>query len=249
MKLADKIVLITGSSRGIGKAIALRLAAEGASIILNSSKSRHDALKILSGLRKSKSVNHCYIQADIRSPQQIRGMMNKIKTKYGKLDVLINNAGSTHFIKHNKINALTKDIFDEMYELHLRGPYLCVQEALPLLRKSNDALIINIASVAAITAVGSNIAYCAMKAGLVNITKSLARELAPNIRVNAISPGLTDTALIEGWNEYKTKQLKNTPLGRLGVCEDIANAVFSLAESLTYVTGQNVVVDGGRTLV
>ena len=248
MKLINKVVLITGSSRGIGKAVALRLASEGASVILNSSKSKDEAKKVLLGLPTAKGAQHCYIQSDIRSLQEICGLMNQIKIKYGRLDILINNAGSTHFIKHNKIDALTKDIFDEMYELHLLAPYLCAQKALPLLRKSGDGLIINIASIAALTATGSNMAYCAMKAGLVNLTKSLARALAPYIRVNAISPGLTDTELIKGWKEYKADQLRKTPLGRLGACEDIANTVFSLAESLTYVTGQNIIVDGGRIL-
>ncbi|MDD4910378.1 MAG: SDR family NAD(P)-dependent oxidoreductase [Candidatus Omnitrophica bacterium] len=248
MNLEDKVVLVTGSSRGIGRAIALRLAVEGADIIINASKSDREAEEVLSQLPADKGQRHRYIRADIRSSAQVCEMMGQIEAQYGRLDILVNNAGSTHFIEHHKVDELTEDIFDEMYELHLRGYFLCIQKALPLLRKSKEASIVNIASIAAITAVGSNIAYCAMKAGIVNMTKSLARALAPDIRVNAISPGLTETALIKDWKDYKAEQIKRTPLGRLGACEDTANAVFSLVGPLTYVTGQNIVVDGGRTL-
>lgn len=248
MKIEDKVALVTGSSRGIGKAIAERLAKEGANVIINASRSEKEARKILSELPKGRNQHHCYIQADIRLPEQISEMAQQIKRKFGRLDILINNAGATQFIEHNKLDSLTKEIFDEMYKLHLRGPFLCIQKTLPLLKKSNGALIINIASIAAITAIGSNMAYCAMKAALVNMTKSLARALAPDIRVNAISPGLTETELIKDWKEYQSEQLKKTPLGRLATCEDIANAVFSLAASLTYVTGQNIVIDGGRII-
>lgn len=248
MNLEDKVALVTGSSRGIGRAIAICLAENGADIVINASKSDGEAKEVLSALPGNKGRRHCYIRADIRSPEQISEMMERIGSRYGRLDILVNNAGATHFIEHHKTAELTKDIFDEMYELHLRGYFLCIQKALPLLRKSKEASIVNIASIAAITAVGSNIAYCAMKAGIVNMTKSLARALAPDIRVNAISPGLTETALIKDWKDYKDEQIKRTPLGRLGACEDTANAVFSLVGPLTYVTGQNIVVDGGRTL-
>lgn len=248
MRLENKVVLITGSTRGIGKAIAMRLAKEGANVVINASGSKEEARKVLSVLNKADRQRHCYIRADIKSLKQISAMMGEIKKRYGRLDILINNAGRTYFIPHGKIKSLTEGIFDEIYELHLRGPYLCIQEALPLLKKSNDAAIINIASIAAITAIGSNIAYCAMKAALVNMTQSLARALAPDIRVNAISPGLTQTGLIKGWKRYKAEQLRKTPLGRLGTAEDVADAVLSLLTSLTYATGQNIVVDGGRTL-
>lgn len=248
MELRDKVVLVTGSSRGIGKAIATRLAKENANIIINASKSIQEAKTALSGLPKAKGQAHCFIKADIGIPDEIDSMMDEIKRRYGRLDILVNNAGVTRFIKHGDLDKLTVEVFDEIYRTHLRGSFLCVQKALPLLRRSSDAQVINIASIAAITAVGSNIAYCAMKSALVNMTMSLARALAPDIRVNAVSPGLTETGLIKGWSDYKSEQIRKTPLGRLGTPEDIANAVVALATRLTYVTGQNIVVDGGRTL-
>lgn len=248
MQLRRKVALVTGSSRGIGKAIAMDLAKEGASVVINASKSTEEAERTLTKLPKGMGQEHCFIQADIKDPKRISEMMEKIKQRYGRLNILVNNAGTTSFIAHSELEKLTVDIFDEIYHLHVRGAFLCVQEALPLLKQAEDALVVNIASIAAITAVGSNIAYCAMKTALVNMTKSLARALAPDIRVNAVSPGLTETQLIKGWEDYKTEQIIKTPLGRLGTCEDIANAVLALVTSLTYVTGQNIVVDGGRSL-
>lgn len=248
LQLQRRVVLVTGSSRGIGRAIAMRLAQEGASVIINASKSMEEARKTLSALPKSARQKHCFIPADIRRQKEIRRMMKQIRQRYARLDILVNNAGTTTFIAHNRLKKLTADIFDEIYSVHLRGAFLCVQQALPLLKKSKDALIVNIASIAALNAIGSNIAYCAMKAGVVNMTRSLARVLAPQIRVNAVSPGLTETQLIQGWKDYRAEQLAKTPLGRLGTGQDIANAVFALATTLTYVTGQNIVIDGGRTL-
>lgn len=248
MNLNGKIALITGSTRGIGKAIAFRLAKEGASVIINSSKSQKEPKMVIAQLPKVKDQDHCFIRADIRRPDDISRMMNKIRGRYGRLDILVNNAGTTRFVKHGDLEGLTLDIFDEIYQAHLRGSFLCVQKSYGLLKKGQDALVVNIASIAATTAIGSNIAYCAMKAAVVNMTKSLARALAPDIRVNSISPGLTQTDLIKDWEPYRSEQLRKTPLGRLGRPEDIANAVYALATSLTYVTGQDIVVDGGRSL-
>lgn len=248
MKLLHEVALVTGSSRGIGKAIAMRLAKAGAHVIINASKSTKEAESALSELATNAGQKHCFIKSDIADPEQILQMMGKINDQYGYLNILVNNAGTTHFIKHGQLEELTTEIFDEIYRVHLRGSFICTQQALSMLKKAKHANIINIASIAAMTAVGSNIAYCAIKAGLVNMTMSLARVLAPDIRVNAISPALTDTELIKGWDAYKAEQISKTPLKRLATCEDIANAVFALVSSLTYITGQNIIVDGGRTL-
>jgi len=248
MEVHDKVALITGSGRGIGKAIALRLAQEGAHVVLNASKSIDEAKMTLSELPKKVGQEHSFIQADIKTPEQIFKMMDQINQRYGRLNILVNNAGTTRFIKHDQLGDLTTEIFDKIYQVHVRGTYVCVQHALPMLKKNKESLVVNIASIAAMTAVGSNIAYCAMKAALVNMTKSMARALAPGVRVNVISPGLTETELIKGWDEYKSEQISKTPLGRLATCEDIASAVYALVTSLEYMTGQNIVLDGGRIL-
>ena len=246
--LTGKICLVTGSSRGIGREIALNLAAEGASVILNASKSFDEAEKVKESLLCTEGQKHYLYKADVGDPEEVNLMMKKIHNQIGKLDILVNNAGITKFIKHSDLHELSSDIFDKIYVVNLRGAFLCIQKALPLLRNASDALVVNISSIASISAVGSNIAYCAMKAAMVNMTMSLARALAPEIRVNAISPGLTETELTKDWENYRNEQIKNTPLGRLGTCTDIAKAVIALTTYLTYVTGQNIVIDGGRLL-
>lgn len=248
MHLKGSVSLVTGSSRGIGKAVALRLAQEGSSVVINASGSVREAKKTLSQLSTRAGQEHHLVMADIGKPGDIARLMANIKRRYNRLDLLVNNAGTTKFIDHRHLDRLTTEIFDTLYRVNLRGAFLCVQKAVPLLRRSPDPLVVNIASIAAMTAVGSNIAYCALKAGLVNMTMSLARALGPAIRVNAISPGLAETELTAGWRSYRAAQIKKTPLGRLATGDDIANAVVALAGSLTYVTGQNIVVDGGRVL-
>ena len=241
--------MVTGSSRGIGKAIAEKFAREGASIIINASKSVDEARKVLAALPERPEQKHVFIKADISDSRMIASMMKKINKEYGRLDILVNNAGVTKFIEHAELDKLTPELFDLIYKTHLRGSFLCIREALPLLKKTKGSQVINISSIAALTAVGSNIAYCAMKAGILNMTASLARALAPEIRVNAVSPGLTRTDLMKRWGKYSKEQEEKTPLGRLGRPEDVADCVFALATQMEYVTGQNIVVDGGRSLV
>lgn len=241
----DQIVLVTGSSRGIGKAIARRFALTGRTIIVNSSQSIDEAQKTLSEL---PGQNHSFIQADISKPPDILNLIKIIHERYGRLDILINNAATTQFIQHSHLEEISIDLADGLYKTNFRGPLLLIQQVLPLLKKGNDPHIINIVSTAATTAMGSNVVYCAMKAALLNLTYSLARALAPDIRVNAISPGLIKTELTKAWKQYHDDHLLKTPLQRLGTPEDIAEATFSLATSLPFVTGQNLIVDGGRWL-
>jgi len=247
MLLENQKILVTGGSRGIGRSISLRLAEEGASIIVNYSKSNSDAKNLLDILNTDYNQNHLIIKADVSKEKDIVLLMQKIESYYGNLDVIINNAGSTNFIEHSDLKKHDSTIFDDMYKVHFRGSFLCIKHSEDLLRKSLQPSIVNIASIASITAIGSNIAYCAMKAAVVNMTKSLARALAPEVRVNAISPGLVDTDLTKNWKDYRNKQINLTPLGSLTTPEDIANEVFHLIISPN-ITGQNIILDGGRTL-
>jgi 3-oxoacyl-[acyl-carrier protein] reductase len=225
LSLKNKNILVTGSSRGIGKNIADTLVKEGARVIYHSSE-----------------------KADVTDLSSLELMFKKIEKEYGHLDALINNAGWTSFIKHSELENLQQEVIDKIYQVNFRGSLNCIQLALPLLKKSSQASIINISSIAATTAMGSNIVYCAMKAALVNLTKSLARALAPQIRVNSISPGLTDTDLTKDWVEYRQQQIEKTPLQRLGTSEDIAQMCCFLLQKNNFITGQDLIVDGGRTL-
>lgn len=243
--LKDQVVLVTGSSRGIGKAIANRFSNAGATIMVNSSKSVDEGQKTLSELNGN---GHSFIQADVGEPSQILKLVKSVEERYGHLDILINNAATTTFIKHSDLDKLSIDLSDQIYKTNFRGPLLLIQQALPLLKNGKHPQIINIVSTAATTAMGSNIVYCAMKAALLNLTYSLARALAPDIRVNAISPGLIKTELTKAWKEYHEEYLLKTPLQRLGLPADIAEAALSMATSLPFVTGQNLVIDGGNWL-
>ena len=246
--LAHRVAVVTGSSRGIGQAIAVRLAQAGATVVVNAATSAAEAHRVAAELPVVNGQRHAVVMADIGDPREVARLMREVGRRHRRVDILVNNAGVTRFVEHRRLDELDAALFDRIYRVNVRGAFLCVQQALPLLRKSRGALIVNVASIASLTGIGSNVAYCASKAALVTMTKSLARALAPRIRVNSVSPGLTETELIRDWKRYRREQTRRTPLGRLARPEDVADAVYALATSLTYVTGHNLIVDGGRIL-
>ena len=251
--LNNQVVFISGSSRGIGSAIAHLLAEQGATLILNASTSINDAQKTCEELPSPHDQKHFLIPGDMGNPSDIEKIFKEIQNKIGRLDVLVNNAATTQFIKHDDLEALNIDLMDKMYQVNLRGAFLCIKHAFPLLKeaslkKNSPSHIVNIASTAALTGMGSNVMYCALKAGLVNMTQSLARALAPHVLVNAISPGLVETELTKSWKEYHQDHIKKTPMGRLATPIDIAKGTLALVSGFSHVTGHNIVIDGGRLL-
>ena len=222
------VALVTGSNKGIGKAIADRFENEGIVVIRN-------------GISESTYSN--YIMADVGIKSDVKKIKRYINKNYNKLDILVNNAAFTKFIPHEDLNALTSEIIDKIFNVNVKGPIFCTQILKDFLSKSPSGLIINIASIAGITGKGSNIAYCASKSALINITKSLARSLAP-VRVNSISPGLIETDFVQFPDGYIPQTISNTPLKRIGKPKDIADVAFSLVES-KFITGENILVDGG----
>jgi 3-oxoacyl-[acyl-carrier protein] reductase len=187
------------------------------------------------------------IRADVSKDAEVREMVAKVEREFGRLDFLINNAGWSTRVPHRNLNELTANIWDKTFDVNLRGLFYCVREAVPLLRRQSDASIVNIASVAGSTGVGSSIAYAAAKAGVLTLTKSLARALAPEIRVNAISPGLIRTQFAGRPDSDAAFQAeeKATPLARLASIEECAEVALFLASAATAVTGQTILVDGG----
>jgi 3-oxoacyl-[acyl-carrier protein] reductase len=238
--MKTKVALVTGSNKGIGKAIADRLERSGMVVVRNGLSVNPDPER---GLGTSLGP---YIRGDVGTEWGRRRIAGHILTEYGQLDVLVNNAAHTELIEHSNLPELTEERFDRMYEVNLKGPFLLTTRLHSSLIQSDSPNIINIASVAGTTGNGSNIAYCALKAGLINMTKSLARSLAP-IRVNAISPGLIDTTFVDWSEEDISDIVSKTPVNRIGDPEDIADAVMSVLD-MEYLTGQNITVDGGRTL-
>ena len=230
-KSKNKVALVTGSTKGIGKAIADKFEGDGITVIRNG--------------RSDNSYKH-YIKADVGKREDVKKIKKFIEDNFERLDILVNNAAFTTFIEHKDLHKLTDDIFDEIYNVNLKGPFMCIQELDGLLTKSDETSIINIASVAGITGQGSNIAYGAMKSALINMTKSMARCLAP-IRVNSISPGLIETDLVTFPEGYIPMTLSKTPLKRIGQPVDIGDVALYLVK-MKYVSGENIIVDGGRFL-
>ena len=246
MSLGGRVVLITGSGTGIGRAIAERFARDGIKVAVNYRQARQAAEGLASQIR-SAGGTAISIQANVSKDAEVRGMIAQIEREFGRLDSLVNNAGWSTRVPHRNLDELTDDIWDKTFETNLRGVFYCIRAAVPLLRKQPGASIVNVASVAGSTGVGSSIAYAAAKAGVLTMTKSLARALAPEIRVNAISPGLirTEFAGRPDSDSAFTAEEGATPLKRLATVAECAEVAFFLASGATACTGQTMLVDGG----
>jgi 3-oxoacyl-[acyl-carrier protein] reductase len=244
--LSGKLALVTGASRGIGRACALALAGAGAEVVVNdrdpaSAAEISDAVR---GLGRGAEV----IAADIASPPDVERLFAQVSRRCGKLDILVNNAG---VIRDALVGALTVSDWDAVLATNLRGPFLCTQAALPLMFPHHAGKIVNIASVAALRSVAGQANYAAAKGGLVAFTHACAVELAPKgIQVNAVLPGIITTRMSARARQRGGQRLLEAiPAGRFGTVEDVANAVLFLASPLAdYIPGQTLVVDGGMTV-
>jgi 3-oxoacyl-[acyl-carrier protein] reductase len=246
MNLEGRVALVTGAGTGIGRAIAERFASGGAKVAVNYRSSRDPAEDLVSRIRSAGGVA-ISIQADVSKDVEVHAMLARLAREFGRLDVLVNNAGWSTRVPHRNLDQLSDDIWDKTFDVNLRSVFYCVRAAVPLLRKQPGAAIVNVASVAGSTGVGSSLAYAAAKAGVLAMTKSLARALAPEIRVNAISPGLIRTQFAGRHDSDSAFQAEEgvTPLNRLASAAECAEAAFFLASAATAVTGQTILVDGG----
>jgi 3-oxoacyl-[acyl-carrier protein] reductase len=250
MKLKGKVALITGGGTGIGRAISLSLSREGAAVVINYSKSENEAARTASELQ-ALGADSIIVKADVASDQAVREMVREVLRQCGRLDILVNNAGFTRFIDHANLEAMEESVWDRILAVNLKGVFFCCRAVAHVMKKQGSGRIINIASVAGITGGGSSIAYCASKAGVISVTKSLARVMAPEVSVNAIAPGLIDTRWLDGVERADTMRtnFQNAALfKRVGAPEDVAEVALSMACDWNFVTGQVVVVDGGRTV-
>jgi 3-oxoacyl-[acyl-carrier protein] reductase len=246
MTLQGKAALITGATTGIGRAIAERFAREGAQVAVNFRSSREAAEQLVAQIRAAGGTA-VPVAGDVSVESEVRAMIDQVQREFGCLDLLVNNAGWSTRVPHRKLDDLTDEIWDKTFDVNLHGLFYCVRAAVPLLRKQPGAAIVNVASVAGSTGVGSSMAYAAAKAGVITMTKSLARALAPEIRVNAISPGLIRTHFAGRPNSDSdfTAEEVTTPLKRLATVDECAEVALFLANSATAVTGQTILVDGG----
>jgi ketoreductase RED2 len=241
-RFTDRVVIVTGSSSGIGEATARAFDAEGAHVVVNSSTSVEAGEAVAGSLARGT-----YVQADVSDPAACEALVEAAVSRFGRLDVLVNNAGVTEVIAHHDLDAVTDDVFRRILDVNVLGPWRLTRLAMPHLRASGDGSVVNITSVAGVRPTGSSIPYAASKAALNHITALLANVTGPEVRVNAVAPGLIRTPWTADWGFVHDAMVDRTPLQRSGEPEDVASAVVDVAAS-PYLTGQVVVVDGGLSL-
>ena len=242
----QKVALVTGSATGVGRACAVRFAKLGYAVSVNYSKSVAEAEET-ADLVRACGVPVLVHKANIGDDTQVRGMIATVESTFGGLDVLVNNAATTHFVPHADIDALTDAIWDEILQVNLKGTFYCCRATMPLL-KARNGNIVTVSSVAGLTGQGSSIPYCASKAAVNALTQSLARAFGPEVRVNAVAPGPILTRWLAGREAQIEKYLESAPLKRAADPDDVADVVLFLANGTSLMTGQVVVVDGGRTM-
>jgi 3-oxoacyl-[acyl-carrier protein] reductase len=245
--LENKVAIVTGASRGIGKAIAMTLAHYGASVIVNYCGSKEKAEAVVDEI-KNHGGNAIAYQADVMDSEAVKLMFADVVKQFGKVDILVNNAGIT---KDNLILKMTEEEFDAVINTNILGTFHCLKQASRIMLKQKGGRIINISSIFGILGNAGQINYCASKAGIIGMTKSLARELGSRgITVNAIAPGFIKTDMTDVLSdELKEKAIERIALKRIGEVGDIAEtAAFLASDKASYITGQTIQVDGGMSI-
>jgi ketoreductase RED2 len=237
-----QVVIVTGSSSGIGDATARAFAARGAKLVVNSSSSRSAGERLAADLPDA-----IYVQADISREAQAKKLIEAAAARYGRLDHVINNAGTTKVIPHADLDAATDEVWRRILDVNLLGTWYMCRAAVPLLRHTGGGSIINVTSIAGLRQTGSSIPYAVSKAAVNHLTRLLANQLGPEVRVNAVAPGLIATPWTADWNEIHRRVADTAPLRRSGTPEDIAIVCLALAAS-RYTTGAIITADGGMSL-
>ncbi|MBP0595720.1 SDR family oxidoreductase [Paraburkholderia sp. LEh10] len=246
---ARPVAVVTGATGGLGEQICRTLAQAGFAIVAGY-RSSADAAQTL--VEQLPGDGHSALAAPVTDSGALMHLADSVATRYARCDVLINCAGTTRFVAHEDLDAVDDVLIDDVLATNVRGPFAMVRALRPLLARSalkGGGVVVNISSIAAQTAMGSNVIYCASKAALDNLTKSLARALAPSIRVVSVSPGLVDTEFVKSMDSaWHDEQASRTPLGRLAQPGEIARAVLAAVRELHFTTGCVLPVDGGRPL-
>lgn len=240
--LDGKVAIVTGSTSGIGEATVRLLSRQGASVVVNSSRSA-DAGRALA----DELGDAIYVQADIAQESQARALVEAAVGQWGHLDILVNNAGTTKVIPHADLDGATEEVWRRIFDVNVLGTWFVTRAAVPHLRASGAGAVVNVTSVAGVRPTGSSIPYAVSKAALNHLTALLANVLGPEIRVNAVAPGLVDTPWTADWDAVRLRVQETAPLGRSGQPEDVAQTCLALCLA-GYVTGQVVVADGGISL-
>ena len=274
LPLAGQVAVIAGGAGAIGYASAQRLASQGARVVLlgRAGGDAHAKAAALPAMPPADGAGwpaggqaaagagrlagahaaddaHCAIEADLTDSAALARAAAEVRERYGRADILVNSAGFTQPVPHADLDALNDDLIDAIFTANWRAPFAAIRAFAPLLRASGNGLVVNISSIAATTGIGSNVAYCAAKAGLDTMANSLGRALAPHIRVINVSPGVVDSHFVPGRDAaFNDKQASTTPLKRIGQPDDIAAAVEACATTLLFATGSVIRIDGGRHL-
>ena len=244
MLLKDQVAIVTGGTKGIGRAICLLFAEQGAKVVANFSKDV-DAAENLMSEAKSKRLNMGLFKADVTQFDQVKEMVEETFAQYGKIDILVNNVG---LVRDNFLMLMSDEDWDSLLRVNLTSLFYCCKTVIRKMIPQRKGKIINISSISGILGTSGQANYAATKGGMISFTKSLARELGPfNIHVNAVAPGLIESEVVSKMPKEKVETiLKSSSLGRVGKPEEIAQAVLFLAsEHSNYITGQTIVVDGG----
>ena len=232
MRLKGKVALVTGSATGIGKAIALAYAREGAAVVVNYSRSREEAEETLGEITGSGG-QAILVQADVADEGQVRRMVERTVERFQRIAM-------------DDLDAVGDEAWDAIFAVNVRGAFYCSRAVVPVMRAQGAGSIINISSIAGFIGQGSSIPYVVSKAGVIALTKSLSRGLGPEIRVNGIAPGFVPTRWNEGREHLYEDIIQDTPMGRLAEPEDIAGVAVALVTDASFLTGQTIVVDGGK---
>jgi 3-oxoacyl-[acyl-carrier protein] reductase len=246
MDLTGKVAVVLGGSGGIGRETARMFADEGAKVVVTYRGHPERASALVGEL---DGTGHAALPATVEDTASLVALAETVKSRYGRADILVNSAGFTKPVPAGDLDGLTDALIDEIFRVNWRGQFAAIRAFAPLLKASGDGLIVNVSSIAALNGVGSNIAYAAVKAGIDTLTKSLARTLAPEVRVLGVSPGVVDTDFVPGRGPEQLAKIAPTiPARRVATAADVARAIVACATHLTYSTGSLILVDGGRAL-
>ncbi|MEK4294881.1 SDR family NAD(P)-dependent oxidoreductase [Paenibacillus sp. FSL R5-0914] len=246
MDLNNKVALVTGGGTGIGKAVSLELARRGALVAVNYSRSEAEAYETVNTII-NQGGQAIAVQADVSKDQEVRSMVHSIIQHFGTVDLLVNNASITKHIALGDLEKATEEVWDELYDVNVKGMFFCARAVAPYMNHSGSGTIVNLGSIAGQTGLGSSLPYAVSKAAVHGLTKSLAHALAPTIRVNCVAPGAVATRWWSGREEQMHKLAPNLLLQRLSSTEDIAQFVCATLEQEA-MTGQIITVDSGQTL-
>lgn len=246
MNIQHKTAIVTGGGTGIGKAVSIELAKRGARVVVNYSRSREDAEETVRTIQEGGGTAVA-VQANVAKETEVQAMVGKAASEFGSVDILINNASITRYIAMNDLEAVNDEAWDELYQVNVKGMFYCARAAAGEMKKQKQGVIVNLGSIAGITGSGSSLPYAVSKAAVHGLTRSLARALAPEIRVSSVAPGAVATRWWAGREQQMEQLAGSLLLNRISSPEDIAHMICAVVEQDS-LTGQVITVDAGQTM-